>query len=143
MIVIGYLIQYFCISLLQILNKKISENSYSNWNNISILLFLSNKGVVVGSDYEMYNNFFNFYLKEDSFPSFYIKDSDCGLIVYFYVVGKIFKNFKEIVLFIILFHNFIIYYFFKKYCYDKLFYFSFLTYFSMFYINNTFNPMKQ
>lgn len=33
----------------------------------------------VETDYDMYNNFFNFYLKEDLFPSFFIKDSGLGI----------------------------------------------------------------
>lgn len=143
MIILGYLSQFLLILVLQYKNSKnLRYIPFFIGVFFSMILLIFDKGKIVGTDYEMYENFFYFYT-ENNFPKFFIKDSGWGLMVYFYIIGWIFKNFKIAVGIMILFYNLIIYYFLKKYSYDKLFYFSFLTYFSFFYIGNIFNPMKQ
>ncbi|WP_373076922.1 EpsG family protein [Fusobacterium mortiferum] len=143
MIILGYLLQFILIIILQLKNsKRLRYLPFLIGTIFSLLLLTFNKGAIVGTDYRMYNNFFNYYVSRD-FPSFFIKDSGWGLMVYFYIVGKVFQNFKITVAIMIIFYNYFIYYFFKKYAYNELFYFSFLTYFSFFYVENIFNPMKQ
>lgn len=144
MILIGYFIQFIYICFLQILNEKKYRNIPLIIGIIfSLLLLIFNKGSLVGTDYEMYKKIFDFLSIQDKFPKFYIKNSGWGLMVYFYVIGKFFQDFKYAVLFLIFFHNFVIYKFLNKYSYKNIYYFSYLTYFCFFYISNTFNPMKQ
>lgn len=143
MIILAYILQFILILFLQYKNnKKLRYLPFIIGMIFSLLLLFFEQGKVVGTDYEMYNQFFNFYLNSD-FPVFFLKDSGWFFFVYLYFIGKFFHDFKVAVAIMIIFYNYFIYYFFKKYAYNKLFYFSFLTYFSFFYVGNIFNPMKQ
>lgn len=144
MIVFSYMSIYFLFIFFQKINKK----KYQKLSIFILIIFsisivLLNYGKIIGTDYETYNRLFNNLLLQEKIPSFYIKDSGWLLKVYFYFMGKFYSNFKLTIILLILFHNSLIYYFFKKYSYNNLFYFTLLTYFCFFYTQNSFNALKQ
>lgn len=144
MILFIYFVQHLTISFLQIINKKkLRIIPLLIGIFCAMILLISNKAVMVGTDYDTYNQFFNELLLQHEVPKFYIKDSGWGLYAYFYFIGKIFRDFRFAVIILILFQLIILYKFFKKYSYHNLFYFSFLTYYSFFYNQNLFNAIKQ
>lgn len=144
MIVFSYISIYLLFIFFQIINKK-KYQSLSIFILIifSVFVVLLDYGKIIGTDYETYNLTFNRLLFEKKIPEFYIKDSGWLLKVYFYFIGKIYPDFKLAMVILILFHNSVIYYFFKKFSYNNLFYFSVLTYFCFFYVQNSFNALKQ